>query len=305
MRPAIEERYTFFLDFGFEEAKGLFNLKGGDADLQVWWPSAPPTGVLHSVRNDAEAFQKSLLSNLIRDETREEPEGFFESGKALGRVILSLKRGLFQSRNFFYPLSRRVLYKDFHLLVWGDVEKVPYGRLPVSLRQRDQHYSFRPVFSGTPIFVFFSRNRKRIRDQHRMLMNSIQIRRNDHAFFRIPSAFQEIRMLLRPSVVIWEPEETKKYPELVRDGPDDIFAETWLVVFTAVFGEWKFRISRNGWCCLRSEQTNGFSTRIYRYKIILTEDNAGYESKKYGKSINIFIHWSFQNYGFAISRRKF
>jgi len=67
----------------------------------------------------------------------------------------------------------------------------------------------------------------------------------------------------------------------------------------------KFRISRNGWCCLRSEQTNGFSTRIYRYKIILPDYNAGYESKKYGKSIIIFIHWSFQKYGFAISRQKF
>jgi hypothetical protein len=30
-------------------------------------------------RNEAEGFEKSLLSNLIRDETREEPERFFES----------------------------------------------------------------------------------------------------------------------------------------------------------------------------------------------------------------------------------
>jgi hypothetical protein len=42
--PAIEERYAFFLYFGFEEAKGLFNLKGGDADLRVWRPSVPQRG---------------------------------------------------------------------------------------------------------------------------------------------------------------------------------------------------------------------------------------------------------------------
>jgi hypothetical protein len=33
--PAVEERYTFFSYFGFEEVKHLFKLKGGDADLQV------------------------------------------------------------------------------------------------------------------------------------------------------------------------------------------------------------------------------------------------------------------------------
>jgi hypothetical protein len=41
-------------------------------------------GVLHSKRNEAVGFKKSLLSNLIRDETREESEGFFESGLAQG-----------------------------------------------------------------------------------------------------------------------------------------------------------------------------------------------------------------------------
>ncbi len=35
MRPRVKEHCVFFLYFGFEEAKGLFNLKGGDADLQV------------------------------------------------------------------------------------------------------------------------------------------------------------------------------------------------------------------------------------------------------------------------------
>ena len=35
MRPRVKERFAFFSCFGFEEAKGLFNLKGGDADLQV------------------------------------------------------------------------------------------------------------------------------------------------------------------------------------------------------------------------------------------------------------------------------
>jgi len=33
--PGSKNSDEFFFCFGFEEAKGLFNLKGGDADLQV------------------------------------------------------------------------------------------------------------------------------------------------------------------------------------------------------------------------------------------------------------------------------
>jgi hypothetical protein len=51
-----------------------------------------PNGDASFRRNEAEGFKKSLLSNLIRDETEEEPAGFFGSGLAQGGLIFSKKK---------------------------------------------------------------------------------------------------------------------------------------------------------------------------------------------------------------------
>jgi hypothetical protein len=66
----------------------------------------PPFGMLHPGKDEAEGFEKSLLSNLIRDKTREESERFSESGGVRGRLSLSKILGFLQSQKISYFLFR-------------------------------------------------------------------------------------------------------------------------------------------------------------------------------------------------------
>ena len=99
-----------------------------------------PTGVLHSGRNEAEGFEKSLLSNLIRDETEEESAGFFGSGLAQGGRSYPMKQVFYRARKE-YLLNRPGRHPAPPV---PDTEIIEYFQVPCT--RGDLKQDFPPVF---------------------------------------------------------------------------------------------------------------------------------------------------------------